>query len=134
MDGAPIVPTAKLAQSGDNFRNGAFGMILGTLIFLGIAIIGIGALLFVRGRAKPEVEYHFFRCESCNQKIRYLASKKGNMGMCPRCRRRCLLTPSSQDFLVDCRAGEAYQIKVGARRPRPDFQSNRPHRSPTRIA
>ena len=38
---------------------------------------------------KEDEEYLDFRCEHCGRKLRYLASRAGMQGMCPRCKKTC---------------------------------------------
>ena len=50
-----------------------------------IAASTAGVYLVRRGRQPKAEEMYHFRCPSCEQKLRYAASKAGRPAMCTRC-------------------------------------------------
>jgi len=64
----------------------------------GIALVATG-LAWARQRPAREEPYYHFRCPDCSQKVRYLASKAGRPGMCPRCRQLLTLPETPQQML-----------------------------------
>jgi hypothetical protein len=63
-----------------------------TALFLGIVVLAAsGTFRWVRSHNPEAEKYLLFRCPHCGQKVRYLASKAGRPGMCPRCRQQWTL-------------------------------------------
>jgi DNA-directed RNA polymerase subunit RPC12/RpoP len=92
-------------------------MPIAILFFVAIAVLVTGAVLYFRTRNHQTGHYGFFHCSGCRQKVRYLASKAGRGGMCPRCGRRWTLPTVSQESAYTVRSDDGYQGKaVGKRR------------------
>jgi hypothetical protein len=79
-----------------------------TLILLAGTIGGAAVLIWAR-RPAAEETYHIFRCPSCGQKVRYLASKSGRASGCPRCLQRWHLPTTPQA----ASRGSRELVKVG---------------------
>jgi hypothetical protein len=59
-------------------------------IILSLALVvvgGVAGLLFARRRRSEHEEFDVFWCPACEQKIRYLSSRAGQMARCPRCKK-----------------------------------------------
>lgn len=56
-----------------------------------LTLIALAVVWWVRSRVPNPARFHCFRCPGCQQKLRYLASKSGCPGMCPRCSQRWTL-------------------------------------------
>jgi DNA-directed RNA polymerase subunit RPC12/RpoP len=56
-----------------------------------IAASAVGVYLVRRARQRTTEEMHHFRCPTCEQKLRYAASRAGRPAMCTRCTWRGLL-------------------------------------------
>lgn len=90
------------------------------LVLAGAALVGAALGVSWVGRRSARVEpYLVFRCPGCRQKVRYLASKAGRPGMCPRCRRRWVLPATPQETADEKFTAEGYPVRVGARLSRP---------------
>jgi hypothetical protein len=82
-------------------------------LWLVVLLIGLVVVVavsgFVLGRARqPKVEqFELCRCRRCGQKIRYLSSKAGQMGMCPRCKDRFTLPDASQVYASETQPSPA---------------------------
>ena len=91
-------------------------MLVITLLLGVFGVSAAGAFLWVRpGNARQE-KFHLFRCDGCGQKLRYLASKAGRAGMCPRCRRQWTLPASAQAPPAAIQSCDGIKVKVGQRR------------------
>jgi hypothetical protein len=100
---------------------------LGTILLLGVAgLSGLGAFRWVRNRHPKVEEFVRFRCPGCHRKLRFLASKAGRAGMCPRCRQRWTWPTIRQAVSSATHWGDEYREVVGRRKL--------PSRSPTRGA
>jgi hypothetical protein len=85
--------------------------ITATLLF-GIA----GMLLSTHIRNPRDEKLYHFRCTSCGQKLRYLASKAGRAGMCPRCRTKCTFPREGESSPSFIQSTDGYAVRVGVRR------------------
>jgi hypothetical protein len=90
------------------------------VMVMGAALAGVTLGLMWAGRrsARPE-PYLAFRCPACTQKVRYLASKAGRPGMCPRCNERWVLPTNLETAPDPSPRGGPYPLRVGARLSRP---------------
>jgi len=61
------------------------------------ATLAMAGYMWMRRRPAKREAHHIFRCVRCGQKVRYLASKVGQQGMCPRCGKNCVLPPPGQE-------------------------------------
>jgi hypothetical protein len=85
-------------------------------VLLGIFVVsGAGVILSARSRAAQD-EFQYTRCGECGQKVRYLASKAGRPGMCPRCKQQWILPATPQVLPVALQAADGYLVKLGQRR------------------
>src|SRR5260370_24669514 len=80
------------------------------LAVLGAA--GAGTFLYFRRRTRGTDRYLSFYCTQCGQKVRYLSSKAGRGGMCPRCGLRCTLPTEVQAAPYSVRS-DGYELTVG---------------------
>jgi len=86
--------------------------------FLGVLTVSAaGVVIYARRQNSQNCQFYFFRCGQCGQKVRYLASKAGRPGVCPRCGQQCTLPRHSQDVssALDGDEGEGYALRVGQR-------------------
>ena len=72
-----------------------FGWIV-LLMGLGVAAASVGIVLVRTRRANPDKEFEVFWCPACEQKIRYSASKAGQIARCPRCKKYVNLPKASE--------------------------------------
>jgi DNA-directed RNA polymerase subunit RPC12/RpoP len=80
-------------------------MYLAVIAIVGLVGVGAATYWFFSGRRPVQEPINLYRCSDCGQKLRYLASKAGNAGMCPRCRNRFVFPETSQEI-----AGEALPV------------------------
>jgi len=91
---------------------------LGLILFGAILVVaGAGAFLYFRPRSPQEEHYFSFHCARCGQKVRYLSSKAGRGGMCPRCGLRCTLPTEVQATPYALRS-DGYELKLSKKRLR----------------
>jgi hypothetical protein len=91
-------------------------MLVPGLVFGAVAVSVTGAFLGLRARNSKIEQVYYFRCPGCTQKLRYLASKAGRAGMCPRCRQRWTFPSNPEAFPLSSQACDDYQVRVGQRR------------------
>jgi len=82
------------------------------VVSLGVAL-GVAGIVWFRARRSKAVQFEIFRCHSCGQKIRYLSSKAGRMGMCPRCKERWTLAKASASPAMVHSPDSRYPARVG---------------------
>ncbi len=80
-----------------------------------IAVAALAVYWKMNSHSRNEGQFHVFRCPRCGQKLRYLTSKAGRAGMCPRCRQRWTFPTLSQLRAVDA---EGQRMRVGKVPPR----------------
>ena len=85
-------------------------VILSLVSAIGIAAI---ALRWAYVRRSAWDQFEFFRCRACGQKIRFLSSKAGQMGMCPRCKERWTLPKAPTLPSLEHVANSRYPARVG---------------------
>jgi len=80
-----------------------------------VSAIGIVAfaLRWAFARSFASEQFEFFRCRACGQKIRFLSSKAGQMGMCPRCKERWTLPKAPTLPSLAHVANSRYPARVG---------------------
>src|SRR6266404_5441565 len=83
-------------------------MLATTLVVGTITALATGTYFYIRPRAASNRAFQTFRCAQCGQKLRFLASKAGRAGMCPRCRKQWTLPAHAQ-------MAAAGAVKVGQR-------------------
>jgi hypothetical protein len=84
------------------------------LLIVGLAVVlGVAGVIWTRARRSNAVQFEFFRCDSCGQKIRYLSSKAGRMGMCPRCKERWTLAKAPPSPAMTHSPNSRYPARVG---------------------
>jgi DNA-directed RNA polymerase subunit RPC12/RpoP len=105
-----------------------WGMVWTILSLAAVVLAAAGAIFCVRRRNSQEEPFYFFRCTQCGQKVRYLASKAGREGMCPRCGQRWTLPRKPQIFDPAAYSIEGYELRVGQRRMPTRSQPFRPSR------
>src|SRR5262249_33164798 len=96
-----LVPTAESVAQGGGLQN-PFGRMLAVIIVeLNILMV---AVLYVesssrraRAKAQEEQAYLYFRCIHCRRKLRFAASKAGQKGQCPRCKRNLVFENAFAD-------------------------------------
>jgi DNA-directed RNA polymerase subunit RPC12/RpoP len=71
-------------------------MYLAVIAIVGLVGVGAASYWFASRRQPAQEPVNLYRCSDCGQKLRYLASKAGNAGMCPRCRNRFIFPETSQ--------------------------------------
>ena len=87
-----------------------------TMVFLAIGLaavlVAIGLVVMRRhGSAEEEVQY--CRCSSCGQKMRYQASRQGQLAKCPRCGNKSILADRPKGSgQVTLRVGQKIQTPV----------------------
>jgi hypothetical protein len=84
----------------------------GWILIVGLAVGAVG-VVWARTRRSTAVQFEFFRCHSCGQKIRYLSSKAGRTGMCPRCKERWTLAKSPASLPTSHSPSSRYPARVG---------------------
>ena len=80
------------------------------------AVLGGVAYGLFRSRPAPEKVFYLVRCGHCDQKVRYLAEKAGDLARCPRCRQPVALPASPEPLArprLPHRVGERMQREVG---------------------
>jgi len=88
---------------------------LSLVLFLALLITAAaGAFLYLRPRIHRTDRYLSFYCAQCGQKVRYLTSKAGRGGMCPRCGLRCTL-PKELEASPYALRSDGYELKAGKR-------------------
>lgn len=59
-------------------------MIVGIVV---VALLGVGAYVFVRRSKPPEEESAFyFNCPNCRRRLKYRLHQAGHKGQCPQCK------------------------------------------------
>jgi DNA-directed RNA polymerase subunit RPC12/RpoP len=86
-------------------------MLMTTFLLVAAAGLAAGTCLRLRPRHSGPEKFLHFRCAECGQKVRYLATKAGRPGMCPRCRQRWTLPTVAQPV-----ARAERRVQVGARK------------------
>lgn len=67
------------------------------LLILSVAgLLGGVAIWVLRSQPAPEKVFYLVRCGHCDQKVRYLAEKAGDLARCPRCRQSVVLPATPQ--------------------------------------
>jgi hypothetical protein len=87
-----------------------------SLILLTTLAALVGGYFVFRPRQATDVEYHYFRCPACHQKLRCAAEKVGQPGMCPRCKERWNAPPLSAVALANKHRRQPVGRRIGMRR------------------
>jgi DNA-directed RNA polymerase subunit RPC12/RpoP len=76
-------------------------MFLAVIVLASLVGAGVAGYWLTTKRQPVKEPVNLYRCSHCGQKLRYLASKAGNAGMCPRCRNRFVFPENSQEITGD---------------------------------
>jgi hypothetical protein len=71
----------------------------------------VAGFIFIRRRRSEPEEFDVFWCPACEQKIRYLSSRAGQMARCPRCKK--YVTLPKRDEQAAIRSPFRPRIQVG---------------------